>query len=181
MTTFKTEQCAGFYAYWKSLREDGKVVPHQSALLDTSHPGYAPHLHIAEFLNGRLIFRLIGTRLVERWGRDKTGSVVGEDQPPEMQQSLYRNAWSSISKPCGFRMNMIFAATTGSQFSVEAVVLPLRVKSGKPNRLVSYSQVIEKLKYGDLSQQYLGIPDVEWVDIGAGAPDSKPVTVDLLS
>ena len=75
-------------------------------------------------------------------------------------------------------MNMKFAATTGAQFSIEAVVLPLQVGGGKPNRLVSYSEVVEKLKYGDLSQQYLGIPEVEWVDVGAGMPDQVPMTVE---
>ncbi|NKB45474.1 MAG: PAS domain-containing protein [Alphaproteobacteria bacterium] len=179
MTTFQTEQCKGFFTHWKSLRAEGDVVPQQSEFLDNPHPGFAPHLHIAEFRNGRLIFRLIGTKLVERWGRDKTGEIVGDGQPAEMQQSLYRNSWSAISKPCGFRMNMKFAASTGAQFSVEAVVLPLQVKAGKPNRLVSYSEVVEKLKYGDQSQVYLGIPEVEWIDVGAGVPDHTPTTVQL--
>lgn len=160
------------------MREDGAYVPHQSVFLDNPHPQFAPYLHIAQFRNGRLIFRLIGTKLVERWGKDKTGEVVGEGQPPEMQQSLYKNSWSAIATPCGFRMNMKFAATTGAQFSIEAVVLPLQVGGGKPNRLVSYSEVVEKLKYGDLSQQYLGIPEVEWVDVGAGMPDQVPMTVE---
>ena len=160
------------------MREEGAVVPKQSVFLDNPHPRFAPHLHIAQFRNGRLIFRLIGTKLVERWGRDKTGEVVAEGQPAEMQQSLYRNSWSSISQPCGFRMNMKFAASTGARFSVEAVVLPLQIGGGKPNRLVSYSEVVEKLKYGDLSQVYLGIPDVEWIDIGAGVPDQEPMTVE---
>ena len=177
MATFQTDQCAGFHAHWTSLRDEGTVVLRQSVFLDNPHPGFAPHLHIAEFRNGRLIFRLIGTKLVERWGRDKTGEVIGEGQPPEMQQSLYRNSWSAIAQPCGFRMNMKFAASTGAQFSVEAVVLPLSVKAGKPHRLVSYSEVVEKLQYGDQSQIYLGIPEVEWIDIGAGVPGQTPNTV----
>lgn len=179
MTTFQTDQCGEFFNHWNSLRDEGEIVLQQSVFLDNPHPRFAPHLHIAEFRNGRLIFRLIGTKLVERWGRDKTGEVVAEGQPAEMQKSLYRNSWSSIAQPCGFRMTMKFAAVTGAQFSIEAVVLPLHVESGKPHRLVSYSEVVEKLSYGDLSQQYLGIPEVEWIDIGASVPNQSPMAVKL--
>lgn len=179
MATFKTDQCSKFFEHWTSLRVESAQVLWQSVFLDNPHPGFAPHLHIAEFPNGRIIFRLIGTKLAERWGRDKTGEVVGEGQPPKMQQSLCRFSWSAISRPCGFRMNMKFAATTGAQFSVEAIVLPLSIDGGKPNRLVSFSEVVEKLQYGDVSQIYLGIPDVEWIDVGAGVPDQAPTTDQL--
>ena len=178
MTTFKTEKCRGFFEHWASLRDEGQHAPLQSVFLDKSHPEYAPHLHIADVYDGYLVFRLIGTKVVERWGRDKTGEVVGEGQPPGMQRALYENGILSVSTPCGFRMEMMFAASNGSEISVEALVLPLETQDGKPDRLVSLSEVVEKLKYGDQSERYLNMSNVNWVDIGAGVPEQAPMSAE---
>ena len=174
MTRFKTEKCRGFFEHWASLRDEGQHVPSNSVFLDKAHPDYAPHLHIAEMHDGYMVFRLIGTKVVERWGRDKTGEVVGDGQPPDMQRVLYDNGVLSISTPCGFRMEMMFAASNGSEISIEALVLPLATEVGKPGRLVSLSEVVERLKYGDQSERYLNIANVDWVEIGAGVPEQDP-------
>jgi hypothetical protein len=71
-------------------------------------------------------------------------------------------------------MDMTFAASNGSQLSIEAIILPLQVEAGKSHRLVSYSEVMQQLKYGDQSERYLGIYDVQWINIGAGVPSSAP-------
>lgn len=171
---FKTEKCRGFFEHWASLRDAGQHVPSNSVFLDNAHPDFAPHLHIADLHDGYMVFRLIGTKVVERWGRDKTGEIVGDGQPPDMQQALYENGVLTVSTPCGFRMEMAFAASNGSEISIEALVLPLETEPGAPGRMVSLSEMVETPKYGDQSERYLSVSNVSWVDIGAGVPDRAP-------
>ncbi len=57
------------------------------------------------------------------------------------------------------------------------MVLPLAVDSGRPGRMVSFSQVMQTIKYGTLSERYLRLPTVTWIDIGAGVADQPSLTV----
>lgn len=177
---FRSEKCEGFLEHWRSLRQDGELFPAQTALFDNPHPAYAPHLHVAEMLDGELVFRLMGTALVERWGRDKTGEKVGDGQPSPIRSALYDNSRTAYALPCGFRQIVEFAATNGSEMAIESVVLPLAVASDKPPRLVSFSDLLQTMKFGEHSNRYLGLPEVEWVDIGAGLPAGAPVMVERL-
>ncbi len=145
--------------------------------MDNPNPRFAPHLHIAEVLDSHLVFRLIGTKLVERLGRDKTGEVIGLGQPPKISNALFENSRLAIALPCGFLQIIEFAASNGAHLSVEAIVLPLGVQAGKQNRLVAFSDVLQKLKYGDQTERYLGLPFVSWIDIGAGVPEQEPFAV----
>lgn len=168
---FRSEECRGFLAHWLSLRTDGEVVTQQSVFLDHPHPEYAPFLHIADVMEDYLVFRLMGTKLVERWGRDKTGEMVGQDQPEEMRMALFKNGRQCALSRCGIRMEIEFASVHGAEMSIECIVLPLSLEPPKPMRLLSYSAVLKNLKHGDHSDRYLGIPKADWIDLGAGVPD----------
>ncbi len=67
-------------------------MPRQSDFFDHADPKYAPYLHVAEIMEDNLVFRLMGTALVERWGRDKTGEIVGLDQPDSIRIALLENS-----------------------------------------------------------------------------------------
>ena len=171
MTTFRSDACKEFLEHWLSLREEGQLVPTQTVFLDNPHPKFAPNVHIAEIGESDLILRLMGTALVERWGRDKTGEVIGLDQPPKIRDALFTNSKISHAVPSGFRQVIEFASQSGSEMAVEAVVLPLTLPDERTPRVVSYSTVLQKLAYGDHSERYLGVTEAEWIDVGAGVPD----------
>ena len=145
------------------------VLP-QQVLLDNPHPSFAPFLHIGEIGDGHLIFRLMGTQLVDRWGRDKTGEIIGADQPEAIRTALFENACTAYGHPCGYVLEMEFASETGAVMSIEAVVLPLAVAPGKPGRLVSYTDVVQTLPHGEYTARYLSLHGGRWIDIGAGVP-----------
>lgn len=156
------------------MREQGEHVPLQSAFFDTPHPEYAPHLHITEAQDSVMVIRLMGTELVEKWGVDKTGDVLGEDQPRHIQEALFNNSYNAISTPCGVQGLVKLEANKGSRIEVEAIGLPLRMNDGKQNRLVSFSQTLRTLSYGEIPTNYVSFPETHWIDIGAGVPQNDP-------
>ncbi|MBT5239390.1 MAG: hypothetical protein HN793_03725 [Rhodospirillaceae bacterium] len=175
-TMFQSEECRGFFEHWKSLRVEGDIIPLHKDFLDNPSPRYAPFVHISEISEtGAMIVRLMGTGLVERWGRDKTGEAMGEGQPESVREVLYSNTRQVILNPCGLRSEIELAASGGSEMLIEAVTLPLIVEPGKPGRLVAYSALLRKLRYGEYSESYKSLANVEWVDIGAGIPEAPPM------
>ncbi len=176
---FQSEDCRGFFEHWQSLRLDGDIVPFHRDFLDNPNPKYAPFVHISEISEtGTMIVRLMGTGLVERWGKDKTGEAMGEGQPDSVREALYANTRQVILNPCGLRSEIELAASSGSEMLVEAITLPLIVEPGKPGRLVAYSGLMRKLKFGEHSERYTRLANVEWIDIGAGIPEDPPMTID---
>lgn len=149
-------------------------MPLQSIFFDTPHPKYAPHLHIIEVRGTDIIFRLMGTQLVEKWGVDKTGDVLGEDQPKHIQEALFNNSYAALSTPCGVQGLVKLEANKGSRIEIESVGLPLRIKNGKEHRLVSFSQTLRTLSYGEMPTNYVSFSDTKWIDIGAGVPEGDP-------
>ena len=176
---FQSDECAGFFAHWQSLRGEGHAVPLHRDFLDNPNPRYAPFVHVSEISDeGTMIIRLMGTGLVERWGKEKTGEAMGEGQPKSVREALYANTRQVILNPCGLRSEIELAASSGSEMVIEAITLPLIVESGRPGRIVAYSALMRKLKYGEYSERYKRLANVEWIDIGAGIPESPPLTVD---
>lgn len=178
MSTFQSESCLGFFEHWRALRTDGEHIPRYSDFLDHPHPKYAPHLHITDVSGTDMIIRLMGTELVVGWGQDKTGEILGHDQPSAIRKALFTNSYSAISTPCGVHGLVKFEANKGSRIEVEAVAFPLYVEPGKANRLVSFSQTLRTLSYGEIPTNYVSFPGTEWIDIGAGVPDHAPAVID---
>ncbi|MEQ9446132.1 MAG: hypothetical protein RJS98_11240 [Rhodospirillaceae bacterium] len=172
---FQSAECLGFLEHWQSLCSDGQMIPTHANFLDHPHPSYAPFVHISEMSeDGTMIVRLMGTGLVERWGKDKTGEAMGADQPDAIRQALYNNTRQVISTPCGLRTEIELAASSGSEMVIEAITLPLGVAPGKPKRLVAFSALMRTLEYGEHSKRYKSLSNVEWINIGAGVPDQPP-------
>lgn len=124
--------------------------------------------------DGTMIVRLMGTGLVERWGKDKTGEAMAADQPEEIRDALYHNTHQVIATPCGLRSEIELAASSGSEMVIEAITLPLVVAPGKPGRVVAFSALMRNLEYGEHSKRYKSLSNVQWLDIGAGVPDQPP-------
>ena len=121
-----------------------------------------------------MVIRLMGTELVEKWGLDKTGDVLGDDQPPHIKKALFNNSLAAVSTPCGVQGLVKLEANMGSRIEVESVGLPLSVGDGNPNRLVSFSQTLRTLSYGEIPKNYVSFADTKWIDIGFGVPKTSP-------
>ena len=172
----QSEECLGFFKHWESLCAKGQIVPTQTDFLDNPHPSYAPFVHISEMgEDGAMIVKLMGTGLVDRWGKDKTGEAMGADQPEAIREALYSNTRDVITTPYGLRSEIELAASSGSEMVIEAITLPLIVAPGKPGRLVAFSALMRNLEYGEHSKRYKSLSNVQWINIGAGIPHQPPL------
>ncbi len=169
----------GFVDHWKQA-EPGSRIPQLSRFLDRPSIAHAPHLFIFEVENGRLKVRLQGTGLVERWGRDFTGSVLYETKSERFREQSIDNFHKIINTPCGCYMvdhiqiaggRMITRATTGSRSRI--VLLPLGSSKGPP-LVVAYSQEDGARAWDESFVSKQTTIEAHWIDLGAGVPCTPP-------
>ncbi len=175
MTSLISEECQRFFEFWKSLRGQNKLMPSSSDFLDRLDPKYAPNLYIIDIEEDQSIIRFVGTRVVERWGRDRTGEDFFADKSPTLRRVFSENHSTAITFPCGVAMSALFVSNSGRRMGGRSITLPLDVDPGKPKRRVTYTQLVDSLGYEEVSRDYVTITNTEWVDIGAGVPDLDPI------
>lgn len=56
-----------------------------------------------------------------------------------------------------------------------SITLPLDAGPQKPKRRVTYTLLVERLGYEEVSKEYVTVTNTDWVDIGAGVPDEDPI------
>ena len=168
-----------FVDHWKQI-EPGSLMPRLSRFLDRPSIAHAQHLFIFEVENGRLKVRLQGTGLVERWGRDFTGSVLYETKSARFREQSIDNFHKIINTPCGCYMvdhiqiaggRMITRAITGSCSRI--VLLPLRSSKGSP-LVVAYSQEDGARAWDESFVSKQTTIEAQWIDLGAGIPCTPP-------
>jgi hypothetical protein len=67
----------GALAYWKDMRGHRRM-PARRDFDPTAVPMLLPHLQLIDIVDGRFRYRLVGTELVEMFGRDYTGQFPDE-------------------------------------------------------------------------------------------------------
>ncbi len=84
----------GFVDYWNRKRS-GREMPSRADIDPVEIPKLLPHLTLIDVVDGgsRFRFRLVGTALVQGYGRDYTGLYSDEVSPPA---SPHRDALSSL-------------------------------------------------------------------------------------
>lgn len=174
MTQQLTEKCARFFEHWKSIRAGNSILPLQSEFLDNSNPEFAPFIYISEIAENDVLVRLMGTGLVDRWGRDKTGESLFVDQPTDVVDAIRSNFKTAAALPCGYSSVTDYASNTGRHLVVVVINLPLATDSEKITRIVSYADLIQRLGHMEVTQKFLGKPKSEWIDLGAGVPAITP-------
>jgi len=68
---------AGALAYWRRKR-GGRALPSRRDIDPVEVPTLLPHLQLIETADGRFRYRLIGTALVQAFGKDYTGQYLDE-------------------------------------------------------------------------------------------------------
>jgi hypothetical protein len=59
-------------AYWQRVR-GGRAMPSRRDIDPADMPALLPHLQLVDIVDGRFRYRLVGTALVDAFGRDYTG------------------------------------------------------------------------------------------------------------
>lgn len=167
-------ECIQFFAQWKQLARD-TLMPHTSAFLNDPVPELIPFVQILDLIQEGQRIRFMGTGLVDLCGRDSTNEIFGETLPPEMKSALDRRSHTLVEHPCGLMVLADFSSPTGRPFSMETVLLPLAVDTGRPPRICAYSKVIDEIDQDDgATARFEQAQTHSWLDIGCGVPDWTP-------
>ena len=114
----------GALAYWRRKR-DGRAMPSRRDIDPGEIPRLLPHLQLIDVAGGRFRYRLVGTALVDAYGRDYTGQFVDELFDKSRSQFI-TNAYNSITETRrpGFLRNRC-VTTKGVKLIANRLYLPL--------------------------------------------------------
>ncbi len=153
-----SREVQAFLDLWQSLRTPGALMP----------SGY-----IVEVSKGGAIVRYQGTRLVEAWQRDFTGTEMHDGTRAQYKARSVDNMLRAVEQPCGHFARYHFGKVGGGLLVAEYTSLPLAVQPGRPPQLVCYIAPQGK-EQAQGAVNSVKVTEATWVDIGAGVPSEPP-------
>jgi len=171
---FDDDRQEALFTYWKQSRGD-KIVPLASDFDPTKIAHLLKDIVIFDVLGDRDIrYRLAGTEVAERLGRDPTGVNLIDLAAPEAQGYISELFAKILSQPTGAIVHYQNTYSTGKRAPVRSFFLPLAMKAGKSPRVLSlhgqdeaptsYEKVQLSTTVGTLVEKVI------WLDLGAGTP-----------
>lgn len=142
-TTPDAEQ---FALYWRGLEPDADV-PHRRSFDPMRISALLPFIAIYEVLSrDEIIYRLAGTAIVERFGKEVTGKNFLDFWEGEPRERTASSMYECVSRPCGIFSELSGTSESGGTESSVAVGFPLLDDSGACNRLVFYSTGFQMIR-----------------------------------
>lgn len=170
------DQSAEFVNYWFKLPKQG-LIPERKSVEPRDMLGLLPDVIILEADSNSADYRirLIGTRNVERWGFEPTGSNYLNYAAPQ-QQAVLTELFSQVSKyPCGLILVGNELYTSGRVVRNEMILMPVQpILQGKRMLLgIISADTGTNLDYGSdtLASVFYSITASHFINIGAGVPD----------
>lgn len=175
-----------FAEYWLSLPRENGLVPHRRDFDPTAIPRLLPRLIMHEVIDRkRLHLRLVGTKLVERYGMDITGRDYLDFVPDDRKESAITAMNAAIDRPAGMLVGMNIKTTEGRVYRAESLGLPLTQGADRPPLYIFHSAEAENYGYmfeRDGALKHFGVSERVFLDIGAGVPapieGERKITVD---
>jgi len=117
-------------------------------------------------------FRLVGTEIERRWGRNLSGCDVLDAVSPEAAKIMRREFTDIARWPCGSWSQRRVEFLSGRVGAVETLRLPLRASNGAISLILSCSgELAGTTPAGvDPPREIIMITEQEFFDIGAGCP-----------
>ena len=118
-------------AYWESKRPPGGL-PRRDDIVAYEIPHLLPNLLIAEPTDGGAdwIYRLVGTAIVARSGRDTTGMRVRQIFPPEVADVYIGDYRSGVETRAPWFARGYFTLPVTEHVQFESVGLPILGRDG---------------------------------------------------
>ncbi len=172
-----SERAQRFLDYWRSLPKID-LVPRRDAFDPAAVAALLSDLILCSYEFGpppRVIFRLIGSRHVDRWGRDLTGQNYLTFLPRRDRNAVWRRLRNVVVHPCGTHGFRAEVYRSGKVALLETLILPLRGSDGAIDRCIAYSHEapgFEKPRW-DISggHEFRATARDRYLDIGNGVPD----------
>ena len=124
--------------------------------------------------DGEWLFRVAGTEIERRWGRNFTGlDYLGIDIVSPRAAATIRREFELVTQfPCGSWSQRRVRFRSGRKAIIETVRLPLRGNDGTINLILSCSEELSdrSVPPTDAAREIITITDQRFLDIGAGVP-----------
>ena len=122
-------------------------------------------------------FRLVGTEIERRWGRNLAGRDVLDVVSPAAAKIMHREFREIVEQPCGSRSRRRVELVSGRLAAIETLRLPLRANDGSSSLILSCSGELAGLaSVGvDPLREIIMITEQEFFDIGAGCPATDAI------
>lgn len=160
--------------YWHAIRCDA-VVPDRAAFRPADIPQLLPHLMLLEYQGqGALIYRLIGSAVVEKLGTDFTGLCHLDIVPQTRRLQTAVRYREVLATPCGMCVHRAIRTKYGAAVILECVYLPLRDRRGKITQLIGSANVLRE--YDRQTERACSLDQlhkISFIDLGAGTPVSQ--------
>ena len=126
---------AGALAYWRQKR-NGRAMPSRRDIDPSEIPRLLPHLQLIDIVRDRFRYRLIGTALVDAYGKNYTGQFVDElfDQARSQFISKIYSTVVETRRP-GF-LRSRYVTTKGIKLVANRLYLPLSENDRELNMIL---------------------------------------------
>lgn len=150
------------FAYWHAKRA-GRLAPARGDIDPVEIPHLLPDLALVDVVDGgaRFLFRLIGTRIVERGDDDFTGSAIDEVALGAWRDHLRELFADLVQRRTAVFSNATLVLSKGQRLGVRQLLLPLQV-DGEPVGKILFSPRFARLP-GEVRQRSLRWTDVTQV------------------
>ena len=179
MIGFECDGTKAFYDYWQSLPRNG-LVPESKDFLPEDIPELLPFITIYELVSEDFIrFRLAGTMIANRYGRDRTGQNYLDEVTPKRRKKASEAFWAVYNQPCGMRVIIDMKKKSGLALEVESLGLPMiNSRDGYPLLYYTNYMLVDQSKaHHDIIKrdwlELIAVTKRDFIDIGAGIPDFK--------
>lgn len=179
--TVPSDRAQRFLDYWHSLPKEG-FVPRRQSFDPAAVVPLLPDLILCRYEFGarpRVVFSLIGSRHVDRWGRDLTGQDYLAFLPDHDRDSTWQRLRNVVEHPCGTHGYRAEVYRSGKVVLLETLILPLRGGEGRIDRCIAYGHEApgyEKPRWDiSIGREFRATARERYLDIGNGVPgDASP-------
>ncbi len=166
-------ESSAFFDFWAGLRE-GALVPTFEKFIGSATGLFTPDCLFLELTDTGCICRFQGTRLVERWQRDATGSDAHLGYDEDFRARVMSNLRNVATFPCSYLNRNTFVLSTGRKVHTEMIHVPLTVAAGRfPRVVIHVAQDVSRESEESVIRSFQD-HDSTWIDIGAGVPKAPP-------
>jgi hypothetical protein len=176
MQDFQSPLIRQFVAHWKQLCPPGDI-PTTEDYMDNMNPKVAKYLMIFDVFSEDMIVRFQGEGISERRQLEQTGKSWFTLNPHLDAPAVLHNVWHAIQQPCGVWTEAIFVTNVQRRLRVEALSLPLRVKEGRPPRILNTSIGLDTMSFDERAMGWQGSIKIGWHDAGFGVPNTPALPV----
>lgn len=140
----RNQQLRDLYTYWQTMRGDSRIPP-RSAFDPIRVPRLLPSLILLDVEpdTGRLIVRLLGTRVATVYGRDYTGQYLDEVYFGSNARSVLDDYGTCAREGIPVLGERNFRNVRDVVYRMERLILPLSDDGKEVNKLISGLHFIE--------------------------------------